>query len=635
MSYSSIENYIEETHYDEIFKKILYHYNEIKGHLYLNTYAVPYPKFIKLEDISVEKIYFKDDILDEKTEFKLVVSAEFLLKGDHHNDYEDDTNYRKFIVTCNGVFNHGIDKFKIIEVEEYITQPYQYKKGLSEFAIPYISVDDLDDRAELFLKKYFKEALDTPMALPIQKILDNMEVTAYNAPLGKTIFGKAIFGKSIEKIYNDDNEIVESVIDAKTILVNPDVCFFRNLGSYNNTVIHECIHIELHSKYFDLQKIINKSSKSIVCKVGNGYNNPNSKEHRAYNFMEWQASMLAPRILMPAKTTKMKYHQLRDEVGNYYSNYTVADKLELVIEKLADFFNVSKQAAKIRLIDLGFDKAAGVNNYINGEKIPNFAFRGETLNRNQTYVIDFIDSVIQIRNNEMLSKLSREGKITYVNGLVVVNSPKFIKTNDNRQKTLSTYALEHIDECAFVFTKRQVKTNNEYNDYLKSVYFLCRPESKSEYVPVDYDKNSSDNKNLERFADDLEDIRGASELLKRMNGEFHEDFNVVVEMMGYTKPDGTPNYYQIEKLTQVTDKTVKSYLEGFSKPQKEKLLAICGGLGIHTRVAYKLLEKAGLSITHSGSEEDAIYCSLIERHYDDGLEQWNKYLSDAKKSQLP
>ena len=635
MSYASVEEYIEENHYDYIFDKVFSHYIEIKNHLDLHTYMVPYPKFIKLEAVFVDKIYFKDDNFDNTNEFKLVVTAEFTLKGDSKNDYEDDTNYRKFLVTCNGVFNNGIDKLKILEVEEYNSKPYQYKEGLSEFAIPYIAADDLERRAEIFLKKYYPEALETPMSLPINKILSNMGVTAYNAPLGKSIFGKAIFGKTIDKIYNDDNEVEEKALDEKTILVNPDVCFFRNLGSYNNTVIHECVHIELHSKYFELQKILNKGSKSIVCRVGNGYSNPSNKERKAYNLMEWQATMLAPRILMPLNTTNIKYFEIMDEIEQNYSNKSDVFKIELAVESLADFFNVSKQAAKIRLIDLGFDIASGIGNYVNGEKLPNFAFKSQTLNRNQTYVIDFIDSVIQIRSNEILSRLSREGKITYVNGLVVINSPEFVTINEQGKKTLTEYALNHIDKCAFIFSKNQVQTKNVYDDYLQSLYFLCRPESKTEYVSAKYDKNSSANKSLEQFADELDDIRNAKELLKKMNGEFYEDFTLVVKELGYVKSDGEPNYYQIQNLTQVSDKTIKTYLSGVSKPQKEKLLAICGGLCIHTRIAYKLFEKAGISITSSFNEDDAIYCSLIERHYDEGLEQWNKYLRDAKKTELP
>lgn len=37
-------------------------------------------------------------------------------------------------------------------------------------------------------------------------------------------------------------ENVPTHIDGKTIIVDPKMFLLRNLGSVNNTVIHECIH---------------------------------------------------------------------------------------------------------------------------------------------------------------------------------------------------------------------------------------------------------------------------------------------------------------------------------------------------------------------------------------------------------
>jgi len=634
MKYDSISDYLEETKYDEIFNAILGYYNDNKNHIYLTTYAVPNPLYIKLIDISVSKVYFKDNIYDEKDEFKIVVDAEFTLKGDKSIDYEEDTKYRKFIVTCSGIFNKGLKQFKIIEVDEYSSRPYN-NNGLSEFLIPYISKDDLEDRAEMFLKKYYEEALTTPMQLPIKTILDKMNVKVYNAPLGRDIFGKSFFLSSREQVYNDDNEVEEIEIGPRTILVEPNVAFFRNIGSYNNTVIHECVHIEFHSKFFELQSILSNPIKSIISSFDKGQKNIKSSDLKALSIMEWQASMLAPRILMPANTTRIMYDRLLDEIEEYYPNYSAGDKLELLIEKISDFFNVSKQAAKIRLIDLGYTNATGVGNYINGEKVPNYTVNDNIDIKNRTYVIDFIDSIRLIRGNEHLRRLSQKSKITYVNGFVVINSPKYVEVSSMGTKSLTAYALNNIHECAFVFKRRKTETNNYYYEYLETMHFLCRPENKKTYVPADYDDESTNNKKLIQYGDYLDDTLDSKEILKKMNGEFHEDFNVVIQELGLLKDDGTPNYYQISKETLISDHTIKSYLTGKSKPQKEKLMAICGGLCLHTRIAYKLFEKAGISMTNSMTDEDLIYCSLIERHYDEGLENWNKYLKLAKKTMLP
>jgi hypothetical protein len=635
VKYNSVSEYIYKTHYNYLFDEINRHFLKVRKQLDLGTKSIPNPTHAKLEDFSIEAVYYKDDIFQEKDEIKLSVNVEITLSGDKFNDFENDTKNIWFIVTCHAKIKNGISDFEINEVEEYITKPYKYLESLSPFAIPYISNDDLDDRAKMFLEKYCKEALESPMALPIKTVLNNMAVRAYYAPLGNDVYGKTFFSKSVEEVYDKNHEKVKMELGPRTILVNRNIQDVDVFGSINNTIIHECVHIEFHTKYFELHKITSNSSNSIIYKAKQQNEKLNSDEQRAFDFMEWQASKLTPRILMPAQTTKIKFHQLRDEICNQFPLYNDADKLQIVIERLAEFYKVSKQAAKIRLIDLGFHKALGVNNYVNGEKVPNFSQNTKQLNRNQTFVIDFLDSVIHTSTNEILSKLSREGKITYVNGIVVINAPKFVSINNQGQKELTSYALEHLDECAFVFSKRQNNTQSEQNNYVMSMNFLCRPQNKKDYVPTDYATESPNNKELERFADEIDDSFEALTLKKRMNGKFYEDFNEVIKELGFVKADGTPNSYQISKHTNVSDKTITSYLTEGSKPSKEILLAICAGLKIHSIIAYVLFEKAGISIRNSYDPDDVIYCNLIDMHHDEGLERWNKYLEDANKNQLP
>ena len=51
-----------------------------------------------------------------------------------------------------------------------------------------------------------------------------------------------------------------------------------------------------------------------------------------------------------------------------------------------------------------------------------------------------------ISSNKKLRDLIFQGKIVYLNNLLVVNNKKFIKKN-----TLTKYAYNHIDECALSF----------------------------------------------------------------------------------------------------------------------------------------------------------------------------------------
>jgi hypothetical protein len=254
---------------------------------------------------------------------------------------------------------------------------------------------------------------------------------------------------------------------------------------------------------------------------------------------------------------------------------------------------------------------------------------------NQTYVIDFIDSVRQVFSNLELAELSSSGKITYVDGFLVVNSPDYVYINEEGKKRLTQYALENIHECAFTFKKQDVESNSDLYNYYHSMNFLCRPENKDSYVSADYDKESENNKKVVKFANEMVEINDSRELLKKLNGDFHEDLLTVITNMGYIHSNGVPNYHNIQQLTLVQDKTIKSYVTGQNpNPQKEKLLAICAGLRFHTRVTYHLLARAGINV-NTMKEVDFIYRSLIERHYNEGLEKWNEYLKEANQPQLP
>jgi hypothetical protein len=55
--------------------------------------------------------------------------------------------------------------------------------------------------------------------------------------------------------------------------------------------------------------------------------------------------------------------------------------MELAISEFADFFKVSTTAAKIRAVELGFEQAAGVFNFVDGKNYPPFSFKKGSLKK--------------------------------------------------------------------------------------------------------------------------------------------------------------------------------------------------------------------------------------------------------------
>lgn len=58
--------------------------------------------------------------------------------------------------------------------------------------------------------------------------------------------------------------------------------------------------------------------------------------------------------------------------------------MEQVIDNLAQEFNVSRQSAKIRLVQLGFHQAVGAYTYVDGHYVKAHSFKPGLLKPNQT-----------------------------------------------------------------------------------------------------------------------------------------------------------------------------------------------------------------------------------------------------------
>jgi hypothetical protein len=211
----------------------------------------------------------------------------------------------------------------------------------------------------------------------------------------------------------------------------------------NNTIIHECVHWDLHKKFFELEKLYNKEARSISCQVQEGIRP--EKNRTPLDWMEWQANALAPRILMPIKQARQKIEELIEKNKRVLQTDNMADIMESVVFELSDFFEVSKQAAKIRMIDLGYTEAIGVFTYVDDHYISNYTFERSALKNNQTFTIGMQDALVEYALNPDFRQLIDSGKYVYVDAHFCVNDTKYIRQNESGYAELTDYARQHID----------------------------------------------------------------------------------------------------------------------------------------------------------------------------------------------
>ena len=99
------------------------------------------------------------------------------------------------------------------------------------------------------------------------------------------------------------------------------------------------------------------------------------------HWIEWQADRAAPRISMPKLTTEKKITELYANQRKLNPKLSSAEMTANVIGELADFFGVSKQSARLRMTELGYEEAQGVLNYANGRYVENHSFAPGTLGK--------------------------------------------------------------------------------------------------------------------------------------------------------------------------------------------------------------------------------------------------------------
>lgn len=149
-----------------------------------------------------------------------------------------------------------------------------------------------------------------------------------------------------------------------------------------------------------------------------------------------------------------------EELFIRYRNYPEPIAFEHVISDLADFYDVSRIAARNRLVELGYDKAKGIGHFANGKLVPGYLV-GTNVHYNQIYTINFAKVIEEYQRNAEFRTVLDKGAYLYVEGHLCLNNDKYI-WYQNGQPCLSSYARTHMDECCLMFTVRHERQNYEY-----------------------------------------------------------------------------------------------------------------------------------------------------------------------------
>ena len=313
--------------------------------------------------------------------------------------------------------------------------------------------------------------------------------------------------------------------------------------------------------------------------------------------MEWQAKGVAPRILMPVKTTRLKADQLLDEYGGADEASIAA--YENVIDELAELFDVSRQAAKVRLIDLGYSKAEGAYPFVDGQYVRGYSFDAGALDKNQTFTIPYADLFKAYCFDREFKKLIDSGQFIFADRHLVLNNEKYIARDQAGNTALSEYALAHMDECCVVFSKGY----SYQSKYQGAKYYT---QFMRNAVPVENQVEYSFEPNTHNWIllDQIKNAKHRAEALRRYPGSFAET------LVALQKERKLSNK-QLADLSLVGEKTIQRLRNNEEYPTSvQTVLGLCVGLKLPLPEAEMFLSKTDFKLNSMKGEGYVYQCVL-------------------------
>ncbi|HEN6149081.1 TPA: XRE family transcriptional regulator [Streptococcus agalactiae] len=620
------DKYIFDTYYEQIVKTVKGFIFNNKDNTDLSTYMVPEPNgFIEFDNFELYKINY-EIINNCELNLEIIVIANVIVRQYIKGEMEIDTKTKFVSVYAEVELDSGIKNFRIYNTE---FKSDQYKKSrnlkLSKDWVPYIRKKDFDAIAEKFLRKYYPQALTQPTPVPVETIVSEMGLSIHQEKLtiDNSVFGKMVF-KDTDVEVIEDEQLVSEHFNKGSILVDKDVVFKRNVGSYNNTVIHECVHWELHKVFHEVKMVLDKDHSQVSSWTEE--NLADSSMWTSLDWMEWQANGIAPRILMPKVQTRIKIRELFQTLTLVNPDISRSELVQEVVDNLATFFEVSRQAAKIRMIDLGFKEANGVYNYLDDRYMHNFAFELEAFDKGSSYTITSNNLCFEYCFNESFRQIIDRNKFIYVDNHLCLKDKKFIyMTKDG--PIMTDYAYEHMDECCLIFkvkSKNFTSISNEtYYDYVLNRGVTKESEIKADFVDILQNPSLMDQ--LPPL-DMMKLGKKISELLKELPFEFSGTLRSHRKRKNCTQPF-------LAKLVGITERTLRDYetLED-NLPRLELTLSFCFALKLRPELSDDMIKKAGHQLTISPPHQ--VYKMLLSTSYYKPLGEINSILQAAEMKTL-
>ncbi|MDD3840854.1 MAG: helix-turn-helix transcriptional regulator [Clostridia bacterium] len=621
----SFKTYVFNRFYNDFHEAINIFISQNRDSLDIESWHVDQIDETYLDDINIKHIYI-NDLPGMKVAFDVLIEAIFEIHeiDRRHDKYDEVSNW--FKISCIADLETGLGDFSIEYVEIYSHKEKQLKP-LSDTLVPIIKKEELEKVAVDFLKIYYPEALKEPTYINPDDLAERMglSVELRHITPDFSTFGQIFFVDTKTSYYDKELSGYKAInVTAGTVFVDPDAFFLRNLGSVNNTIVHECVHWHLHRKAFQLERLYNKNATQIQCQVVGGVKD--SAIQSSTDFMEWHANALAPRIQMPFYQTKIKAAEFIRKYLKQNPEAKVIDIMENVIDEVSYFFMVSRLAAKIRMIDIGYEEAIGTFTYIDGKYVKPHTFKKGSIKKNQTFSISEVDAIIQSSINPSLKKKLESGNYIFVDSHFCINHPKYVQYDMWGQASLTDYARYNMHECCLVFDIVFNKPVGKFNEdfYYKCILFK---DATSDIIFEARFSDSSINDNIDAQAQAIMAYsKDIANVLQSMPGNFP---GALVYLMNWRD-------ITVEGLAEKTfldPRTIQRLRnDQTNKTTIETIIAVCIALQLPPPISNRLIDLSTCSLG-VGEEHMAYHC-LLTSYYTRPIIDCNSLLTNMNLKPL-
>lgn len=613
------KKYLENNFYDEIFNEIEYYIINNRRNMEIKNNYFTEINFIKLDDYRISK-YCIENIKGDYVSLNLLIEANLEIGGYLKNNstyYEKDNYNYLFQLNVRFLLNDGINEFKVNYVSEY--QRRKLKMMYTDSFNPIISSMELDNVAEDILKLYHPLSLEKPIPLSVTDFVNNINLKIKEVKMTEdnNILGGIVFRDITIDIF-EGNKLKKLEVKKGTILIDKSNNELVNIGRYNNTIIHECVHWLLHKSHNEYKYIVSLQNKI-------NYNS----SIKDLEWMEWQANSIAPRILLPKNMLRIKVNELFNKYSTLYDENNRNLMFQLIIDELSEFFKVSKLAMKIRLIQIGYYEFEGVYKYEGSEYLRSYTFEVDAIANNETFTIKFLDACFLYFTNEVFRNILDSRKYVYVDSHFCLNDTKYIIFNSNGNHCMTDEAYNNIDKCCLKFKIISKKSSRKIDFITFNEYVLNRGNTKNDEIEIDFSdyllKPCSQNTNPEY---DLRIATRISDILLNLPSSFKDSFKSHRERKNITH----------EKLEEVSGGVSVSTIKRLESTvgyntRVETLVALCIGMKLYPDFSFDLFDKSTLKL-NSDIPQHAAYRMLLMYRYHLSIHECNEFLEECKLKKI-